>query len=98
LLNSIADNLDSQFVLIPSGKEQIRHYRDNQKWISSDSKMSIPGSRNDMEEIQYDVEITSFCLAKYPVTQGIYDAVSKGVSPNNDLPVVNVSWLDAVRL
>jgi formylglycine-generating enzyme required for sulfatase activity len=97
LLNNIADYLDNQFVLIPSGREQIRRYRDNQKWISSDSKMSIPGSRNDMEEIQYDVEITSFYLAKFPVTQGIYDTIVKGVPSNNDLPAVNVSWLDAVK-
>jgi len=97
LLKSMADNLDNQFVLIPNGKEQIRRYRDNQKWISSDSKMSIPGSKNDMEEIQYDVEIASFFLAKYPVTQGIYDTILKGVLSTNDLPVVNVSWLDAVQ-
>ena len=84
-------------VLIPSGTETIRRYRDNQKWISSDSKMSIPGSTNNMEEIKCDVEIPSFFLAKYPVTQGMYDTIVKGVPSNSNLPAVNVSWLDAVK-
>jgi formylglycine-generating enzyme required for sulfatase activity len=91
------DYLQDYFVLIPGGTETIRHYRDNQKWISSDSKMSIPGERNNMEEIKYDVEITSFYLAKYPVTQGLYDTIVKGVSITNDLPVVNVSWLNTIQ-
>ena len=85
------------FVLIPNGTETIRHYRDIQKWISSNSKMSIPGSINNMEEIKCDVDISSFYLAKYPVTQGIYDTIIKGVPTNNDLPVVNVSWFNAVQ-
>ena len=89
--------LHDYFVLIPSGTEHIRSYQDNQKWISSDSKMSIPGSKNNVAEIKYDVDIISFYLAKYPVTQGLYDAVVKGVTSNNDLPVVNVSWLNAIQ-
>ena len=91
------DYTQDYFVRIPSGTETIRHYRDKQKWISSDSKMSIPGSKNSMEEIKSDVDISSFYLAKYPVTQGLYDTIVKGVPSNSNLPAVNVSWLDAVK-
>ena len=94
----ISENHLQQFLVpIPSGTERIRHYRDNQKWISSDSKMSIPGSRRNMEEIKCDVYIKSFYLSKYPISQGFYDTMLKGITSSIDLPVVNVSWFDAVR-
>jgi len=96
-MNNPLASISDYFVLIPSGTEQIRHYRDSQKWISSDSKMSIPGSKNSMDEIRYEAQIASFYLAKYPVTQGLYDTVIKRVPSNNDLPVVNVSWFHAVQ-
>lgn len=52
------------------------------------------------EEIKYAVEITSFCLAKFPVTKGLYYSITKKISvedESNSIPIVNVSWLDAVR-
>src|SRR5690606_508733 len=61
--------LDSLMRPIPSGVEEIRIYKDDKKWISSDSKMSIPGKKGNLLEEKKEVEIHSFLLAKYPVTK-----------------------------
>jgi len=88
------------FVLIPSGTELIRRYKDNQKWISSSGKMCIPSSRKNMEEIKIDAEIKSFYISKYPVTQALYNKIIKGITVSRELeflPVVNVSWHNSIQ-
>jgi formylglycine-generating enzyme required for sulfatase activity len=86
-------------VAIPSGKELLRDYRDKQKWISSDSKMSIPGLKGNLTEIERKVDISPFFLAKYPVTKGLYEVLINKSSNNielNSTPMVNLSWYDAI--
>ena len=60
---------------IPGGVETVRDYRDEQKWISSNSKMSMPGQRGKLTEFEKRVAIKPFLLDKYPVTEGLYEAV-----------------------
>ncbi len=65
--------------------------------------VEIPGGaialRDDRIKHQWMVEITPFLLAKYPVTQDVYFAITKA-SPStfngNKKPVETVSWKDAV--
>lgn len=62
--------------------------------------MSIPGTKNGMEEIEKDVTVNSFYLAQYPVTKEVYDTITKNLQISNEfnsMPVVNVSWLDTVK-
>ncbi len=61
---------------ILSGVEEIRIHKDEQKWISSDSKMSIPGKKGNLVEAKEIVEIQSFLLAKYPVTKTLFEKVN----------------------
>jgi len=63
--------LNNLMMPIPSGVEYVRDYRDEQKWISSDSKMSIPGKKGNLTEIERKIQIKSFLLAKYPVTKSL---------------------------
>ena len=91
----IHDNL----ILIPGGNEIMRHFYDEQKWISSNSKMSVPGRRNDLTETQSIIEIKPFSLFRFPVTDDLFHFVT-GASENirdTGIPAVNVSWNDAIR-
>ena len=87
-------------ILIPiqGGIETIRNFYDEQKWISSDYKMSIPGNKNNQKEICFEIEIKPFSLSQFPVTTGLYDFVmsEKTTFFNDGFPVVNVSWYDAI--
>ena len=93
----------SLMIPVPAGTETVRDFRDEQKWISSDSTMSMPGQKGNLTETVKDVKISPFLLAKYPVTKELYDAVICNTEENvkntleaNTVPVVNVSWYDAV--
>jgi formylglycine-generating enzyme required for sulfatase activity len=51
------------------------------------------------DEIQHQVSISPFYIAKYPVTQKEYQelmGVNPSIKKGNDLPVENVSWFDAI--
>ncbi len=96
-------NLNSLMMSIPAGTETVRDYRDEQKWISTDSTMSLPGQKGKLTKIEIDVEINPFLLAKYPVTKGLYEAAHhkaedemEDILEANAGPMVNVSWYDAV--
>ncbi len=96
---NIEKYVDSLMVSIPSGIEHLRDYRDQQKWISTDSKMSIPGLKANLTEIERKVDIKSFFLAKYPVTKSLYEMITQKVLSNvelNSIPMVDVSWYDAI--
>lgn len=56
--------------------------------------------RDDRTSRAWVVELPSFAIGRYPVTQAQYAAVS-GLQPSShvapECPVENVSWIDAVR-
>ena len=102
-VKSMNDNIRNYFnklmVPIPGGIEYLKDYRDEQKWISSDSKMSIPGIKGNLAKIERKVDIKPFFLAKYPVTKGLYEVITQKALINIELdsiPMVNVSWYDAI--
>lgn len=93
------NHLKSLMMPIPGGVEHLRDYRDEQKWISLNSTMSIPGQKGNLTKIERKVEIKPFLLAKYPVTKGLYEAITQKVRGNagvDSVPLVNVSWYEAV--
>lgn len=62
--------------------------------------MSIPGSKGNMEETQKEVKIDSFHIAKYIVTEGLYNSITKNISFNmydKSNLIVNVSWIDTIH-
>ncbi len=91
--------LESLMRQIPGGKEVIRDHRDDLKWISSDSKMSMPGQKGRRTLVEKMVDVKPFQLASYPVTKGMYNAfvnrMAEGLEADKT-PMVNVSWYDAV--
>lgn len=96
---NIIKYFDSLMVPIPGGIENLRDYRDEHKWISSDSKMSIPGLKGNLTEIVRKVDIKPFFLAKYPVTKNLYEVITQKSLVNIELdyiPMVNLSWYDAI--
>ena len=96
---NIRSFVEQQLVLLPKGTELLREFVDEQKWISSDSKMSMPNFKKATKKIERNVEIKSFYMARYPVTEGLYNALMGSDTLDLDryqLPVSNVSWHDAV--
>lgn len=98
--NNVKAYLDDLMIRIPSGKENLKYFRDENKWISSNSQMSIPGKKGKLTELSKTVEIQSFLIAKYPVTNNLYLRITKQLSDDlfiDCTPVVNVSWYDALK-
>lgn len=96
----LSNYINQLMVLIPKGTELIRDVIDEHTWISSNSKMSMPGPKTSLRKIEYETEIKSFYISKYPVTEGLYRAITKSIPTNlgeNLKPVVNVSWFDAIE-
>ena len=94
---NLAKYIKDNMVIIPKGQELIRDFVDQEKWISSNSKMSIPGS-NEKTVKQKTVDIQPFLLLNTLVTNEVY-AYVMGFDydiKTKDFPVVNVSWIDAI--
>ena len=64
--------LKENMVFIPEGQELIRDFVDPIKWMSSDYKMSIPGTKKEKIVKEELVMIQSFLLLKTPVTNELY--------------------------
>lgn len=97
--DKMCDYLDKLMLPIPGGEEYLRDYRDDQKWISTNSKMSIPGVKGNLTEIKRKVFIEPFYLAKHPVTKGLFESITQKELLNVELdsiPIVNVSWYEAI--
>lgn len=97
--DNMCDYLDKLMLLIPGGEEYLRDYRDDQKWISTNSKMSIPGVKGNLTEIKRKVFLEPFFLAKYPVSKILYESITLKELLNVELdsiPIVNVSWYEAI--
>ena len=86
-------------IVIPEGQELIRDFVDPVKWLSSDYKMSAPGTNKEKLVKQKLVDIASFLLLNTPVTNELYSFVMNMEFDIKlkDYPVVNVSWVDAVK-
>lgn len=96
----LLNRVDSLMITVPEGEEIIRDFRDDQKWISSDSRMSIPGKKGNLVKHETRMRIPTFALARIPVTEALYAAVPDGADvgvASADTPMVNVSWLEAIR-
>lgn len=78
-------NIPDNFVLIKGGTFQMGS-PESEAWRSAD-------------ETQHPVTVSDFYIAKYELTQKEYEEIT-GSNPSNfsgeDLPVENISWLDAV--
>lgn len=91
--------LNDLMVSIPGGMESLRYYRDEKKWISSNSRMSMPGQKGNLTEIEVEIEIKPFFIAKYPVTKSLYESIHNNIHNNSNIdstPMVNLSWYDAI--
>ena len=100
MLANLNDYLKEVMVYIPEGEIYLRDFRNEQKWISSNYKFGMPGIRKNLKEVIWEVEIKSFYLAKYTVTEALYAFIMEEkllLSIKNRKPVVNVSWIDAVN-
>ena len=95
LMRYVKENM----VLIPKGQELIRDFVDPIKWMSSDYKMSIPGTKKEKIVKQELVMIQSFLLLQTTVTNELYNYVTD-IDYDiqiKDFPVVNISWIDAIK-
>ena len=95
LMRYVKENM----VLIPKGQELIRDFVDPIKWMSSDYKMSIPGTKKEKIDKQELVMIQSFLLLQTTVTNELYNYVTD-IDYDiqiKDFPVVNISWIDAIK-
>lgn len=98
--NNLNTYLDALMVTIPCGVENLKYFHDENKWISSDSQMSIPGKKGKLTESNKSVELESFMMAKYPVTINLYTRITNQLSDDLDInatPMVNISWYEAVK-
>ena len=95
----VAKYISENMVVIPNGQELIRDFVDPAKWLSSDYKMSAPGTNKEKLVKQKLVDITSFLLLNTAVTNELYSVVMNMEFDIKlkDYPVVNVSWIDAVK-
>lgn len=84
-INNLESNLPENFVLISGGTFQMGSPED-EAWRSED-------------ETQHTVTVGDFYMSIYELTQAEYQEMM-GVNPSSfsgdDLPVENISWLDAV--
>ncbi|MCM1145135.1 MAG: SUMF1/EgtB/PvdO family nonheme iron enzyme [Lachnoclostridium sp.] len=82
----ILENIAANFVLVPGGTFQMGS-PETENWRSED-------------EVQHTVTVSDFYMSIYELTQAEYQEIM-GENPSNfsgdDLPVENVTWLDAIR-
>ncbi len=94
LMRHIKENM----IIIPEGQELIRDFVDPIKWMSSDYKMAIPGTKKEKFVKQELVTVQSFLMLNTPVTNELYHSVMNMDYDiqRKDFPVVIVNWLDAI--
>ncbi len=92
--------ISENMVVIPEGQELIRDFVDPVKWLSSDYKMSAPGTNKEKLVKQKLVDIASFLLLSTPVTNELYSFVMNMEFDIKlkDYPVVNVSWIGCSQI
>ncbi|MFD0674426.1 formylglycine-generating enzyme family protein [Cohnella sp. GCM10027633] len=93
------EELMNLMVPIEGGTVELRDYRNPNKWLSSDYTLSDPGRGTDRKVITWTETIEPFCVMKYPVTRRLYHFVMHeelAALNENNLPITEVSWLDAI--
>ena len=97
--NASFSGIKDLFVPIPAGVETIRFFFDEQKWMSTDGKMSGSVQNGTRTVSEQNIPIDPFLLARYPVTNQLYRTVFPNAlnGKGDDAPVVQVSWMEAVR-
>lgn len=90
--------LKDNMVVIPEGHELMRDFIDPIQWISTNSKMAIPGTHKEKKSQEKTVFVPSFLMLQTPVTNELYNDVMdrETEAQVKAYPVVNVSWLEAV--
>lgn len=99
MTSSIDDFISNTMIILPEGTEQIRRFRDETKWISSNSRMGIPSKGQNQKQTVESVLIKPFQMSKYPVTNQVYNLINESgetTDTNQDHPKVDVSWYDAI--
>ncbi|MDR2534734.1 MAG: formylglycine-generating enzyme family protein [Treponema sp.] len=95
----LMSELSFQLTGVHSGMSQV-FISDIMVWVSGGTFSMGSGENERDEQPVHTVHISSFYLGKTPVTQKEYEAVM-GSNPSSHkgelLPVVNVSWYDAVE-
>lgn len=96
---NLMEYIKENMVLISDGQELIRDFVDPIKWLSSNYKMSVPGTNKEKVVREELVTVQSFSLLKTPVTNELYNYVMEMDSDiqTKNYPVVNVSWVDAIK-
>lgn len=94
---NLMEYIKENMVLISDGQELIRDFVDPIKWLSSNYKMSVPGTNKEKVVREELVTVQSFSLLKTPVTNELYNYVMEMDSDiqTKNYPVVNVSWVRA---
>ena len=96
---NLTEYIKENMAVIPEGNELIRDFVDPIKWLSSDYKMSIPGTNKEKIVRQKSASVQSFLLLNTPVTNELYHFVMETDCDiqRKAFPVVNVSWIDAIK-
>jgi formylglycine-generating enzyme required for sulfatase activity len=97
--NNLIKSINDLMKPIPGGNEIIREYQDDSKWISSNSKMSVPGEKGNWNIVESKILIEPFLFSKFPVTNSLYTRFIEKLrteKKDNFKPIVNVSWYDAI--
>ena len=63
---NLTEYIKENMAVIPEGNELIRDFVDPIKWLSSDYKMSIPGTNKEKIVRQKSVSVQSFLLLNTP--------------------------------
>ena len=99
IIKNMDNYISDMMITLPMGIEQIRRFRDNEKWLSSNYRMSIPSKGVKQEQSVEDVTVYPFQIAKYPVTNQLYHIIL-GTEEFNLCkklqPKVNISWYDSI--
>ena len=100
MIKNLENFMTETMIILPDGIERIRRFQDNEKWLSSNYKMSIPSRGNNQEQAVESIKICSFQIARYPVTNHIYQEI---MGPGEEIdntagfrPKVNISWNDSL--
>lgn len=100
MIENLNNYIKNTMINLPAGTETIRKFLDREKWLSSNYQMSIPSSGKNQEQTVEHININSFQIAKYPVTNELYNLITNAEEKNitnGFLPKVNISWYDTIK-